>query len=293
MSRVAFITAILGKYELTCKPFVKQTIETDFICFTDNPNIISNGWIIDTIPYWKDFPNKIDNGFYINSTNKSEKLTKFAESEYSDLYSNTNNFNLAKYYKQSWPCIPRLKDYDVVIWLDGTLEITAPDVAEYMVELCEKYLIVGWQHELRAGHLAWEAFGSYLSKYTSRFYADKPQPYQDVIKQYHDYVAQGYNEDFWASYPRKEGRGTGIYKDNHFGVWITCFVAFNNRSDKVKEFLDLWYLQTLKYTTQDQVGFPKVVQDTNIVPYTLPDNRFTGDYPHQKTSIYVKQEHGQ
>ena len=35
MSKVAFITAILGDYEITCKPFVKQTIETDFICFTN------------------------------------------------------------------------------------------------------------------------------------------------------------------------------------------------------------------------------------------------------------------
>ena len=37
--RVAFITSILGNYELTCKPFVEQTIYSDFICFTDNPNM--------------------------------------------------------------------------------------------------------------------------------------------------------------------------------------------------------------------------------------------------------------
>ena len=32
--KVAFITAIYGNYELTCKPFVKQSIESDFFCFT-------------------------------------------------------------------------------------------------------------------------------------------------------------------------------------------------------------------------------------------------------------------
>jgi hypothetical protein len=289
--KVAFITAILGNYELTCKPFVEQTIDTDFICFTDNINIPSNGWIVDTTPYWKEFPSKVDDGLYINSTNKSEKLTRWAEASSSDLLSNLNNFNLAKYYKQAWHNIPRLKEYDVVIWLDGTVQITAADIAEYMIELCAKYDIVSWQHELRAGHLAWEAFGSYLSKYTSREYAGKCQPYQDVIRQYHDYIRDGYDEDFWVNYPRKEGRGDGMYKDNHFGVWLTCFVAFNNRNDKVKDFLDRWYLQTLKYTTQDQVSFPKVVQDTGIVPYTLPDTRFTGDYPHVSTSIFIKQDH--
>ena len=48
MSKICFITAIYGKYEKSCKPFVKQTIDTDFICFTDDENIISNGWTIDT-----------------------------------------------------------------------------------------------------------------------------------------------------------------------------------------------------------------------------------------------------
>ena len=209
MSRVAFITAILGKYELTCKPFVKQTIETDFICFTDNPNIISNGWIIDTTPYWKDFPNKIDNGFYINSTNKSEKLTKFAESEYSDLYSNTNNFNLAKYYKQSWHNIPRLQEYDLVIWIDGSIEITSSEVAEYMLEKCKDYKIVSWQHEWRAGRLIWEAHASYLPRYHDLNYLNQSQPYQDVVGQYHNYLSEGYDENFWTQYPRTEGRGRG------------------------------------------------------------------------------------
>jgi len=39
-----------------------------------------------------------------------------------------------------------------------------------------------------------------------------------------------------------------------------------------KTFLDLWYLQTLKYTTQDQIGFSYVCQKTNRIPHTLPNN---------------------
>jgi hypothetical protein len=276
--RVAYITAILGNYELTCKPFVKQTIESDFICFTDNPNIESNGWIIDTNPYHDTHKSPIDNGLYINSISKEGKLKELE---------NRHTFNLAKYYKQSWSNIPRLKDYDVVIWLDGTIEITKEDVSEYMIELCFKYDIVSWHHELRGGLLFHEAFVCYLAKYMDRDYLGQKQPYQDVIAQYHSYLQDGYDEKFFINYPRVEGRGRG----DHFGVWLTCFVAFNNRSEKVKEFLDKWYLQTLKYTTQDQVGFPKVVQDLNLVPYTLPDKRFGGNDPHVSTDIFIKHDH--
>jgi hypothetical protein len=40
MSKICFITAIYGGYESSCKNYVKQTIDTDFICFTDDINII-------------------------------------------------------------------------------------------------------------------------------------------------------------------------------------------------------------------------------------------------------------
>jgi hypothetical protein len=276
--KVAFITSILGNYELTCKPFVEQTVDSDFICFTDNPNIKSNGWIIDTTPYHDTHKSPVDNGLYNNSITKEGRLK---------VLENRHTFNLAKYYKQSWKNIPRLKDYDVVIWLDGTIEITKGDVSEYMIELCEKYDIVSWHHEMRGGLLFHEAFSCYLEKYHNRNYLNQQQPYQDVISQYHTYLQEGYDEGYFLKYPRIEGRGRG----DHFGVWITCFVAFNNRSEKVTTFLDEWYLQTLKYTTQDQVGFPKVVQDLNLVPYTLPDKRFGGNDPHVSTDIFIKHDH--
>ena len=51
MSKICFITVNYGMYEKSCKPFITQTIDTDFICFTDDENIINNGWIIDTISF--------------------------------------------------------------------------------------------------------------------------------------------------------------------------------------------------------------------------------------------------
>ena len=43
MSKICFITAFYGNYEISFKKFIKQTVKTYFICFTDNINIISNG----------------------------------------------------------------------------------------------------------------------------------------------------------------------------------------------------------------------------------------------------------
>jgi len=276
--KVAYITAILGGYEKTCKPFVKQTVESDFICFTDNPNIESNGWIIDTNPYHDTHRSLVDNGLYTNSTKKEGRIK---------VLENRHTFNLAKYYKQNWQNIPRLADYDVVIWLDGSVQIIHEGVSEYMLELCSRYYIVSWHHEMRGGCLFHEAYCSYLPRYLDSNYLNQWQPYQDVIGQYHQYLQEGYDEYFFEKYPRQEGRGRG----DHFGVWLTCFVAFNNRHPIVLDFLNRWYLQTLKYTTQDQVGFSKVVQDTKLVPYTFPDHKFKGDDPHTGCDMFIKHEH--
>lgn len=76
------------------------------------------------------------------------------------------------------------------------------------------------------------------------------------------------------------------------GVWITCFVAFLHKDKKVKDFLDSWYLQTLKFTTQDQIGFSYVCQKTNMIPLTLPNNQIHGDRTNSNTMFYIKKHHG-
>jgi hypothetical protein len=69
-------------------------------------------------------------------------------------------------------------------------------------------------------------------------------------------------------------------------------VAFANKDIEVTQFLDLWYLQTLKYTTQDQIGFPYVVYKTNLIPYTLPNKEIVGEFPAKNTKFYIKHDHG-
>jgi len=265
MSKICFITAIYGNYDLTCKKFVKQTVETDFICFTDNPNITSNGWKIDTNPYHITNKSEIDDEYFVNS-----------------LSTNNHTFNIAKYYKQSFQRIPILQKYDVIVWLDGTVEIIYNKTSEYILQNIYDKKIIGWHHEKRNGILSAEVIDSQFEKYTSNYWYGQYQPYQDIYTQYNDYVKDGYNDLFYKNLKSHTP---------HMGVWITCFVAFLNKDIEVSSFLDLWYLQTLKYTTQDQIGFSYVCQKTNLIPYTLPNDEIRGDEPHKNTMFYIKHNH--
>lgn len=265
-SRICFITAIYGNYESSCKPFAPQTIPTDFICFTDNPNITANGWIIDTNPYHLTHPSSLDDGTMHNS-----------------LVNNKHTFNIAKYYKQAWQNIPRLANYDCVVWLDGTICICHSHTADYLLKNVAQHGIIGWHHFLRFGNLYSETKDSLFYRYTSNYWNGQYQPIQDVVGQYNAYIAEGYDENYWK---------TLNHHSQHIGVWITCFVAFNNRDLSVSDFLNLWYLQTLKYTTQDQISFSYVCQKTGLIPFTLPNAEVEGDDTNRRTSMYYKHEHG-
>lgn len=269
-AKICFITAIYSNYEATCKNYVKQSIPTDFICFTDNPDIVSNGWKIETTPYHILNKSPLDDGTYINSIDK-----------------NKHTFNIAKYYKQAFQNIPILKKYEVVVWLDGTIQVTHPQTALFVMNNIYNYKIIGWHHESRYGYLLSEVKCSALdTRYNSTFWNNQEQPIQDVWGQYDSYLEDGFDERYFDK----------IFKNDisklHYGVWMTCFVAFLNNDTEVSKFLDLWYLQTLKYTTQDQISFPYVCQKTKMLPLTLPDQEIWGHSPHMKTQLYVRNAHG-
>ena len=271
--KVCFITAIYGNYEASCKKFTKQTIETDFICFTDNPNINSNGWIIDTNPYHFLNKSKLDTDDKVNS-----------------IKNNKHTFNIAKYYKTAFQNIPILSNYDIIVWVDGTIEIIYPQTSEYLLnKMNNDNKIIGWHHEHRGGILKKEVDDSeFFYRYSSTFWNNQSQPYQDVRKQYNSYISDGYSETFFKETFFKEIND----KSAHFGIWITCFVAFLNKDESVSDFLNQWFKQILNYTTQDQISFPYIVQKTKIIPYTLPDLEITGNCPHNETQFYKKHNHG-
>ena len=130
--------------------------------------------------------------------------------------------------------------------------------------------VLTWKHEMHAS-IRDETLASHFERYTSKFWKGQSQTYQDVDKQYEDYIRDG-------------------YEDVH-GVYITCMVAWDMRHPKTKPTLDLWYMQTLIYTTQDQISFPYVIWKTNNEPHILPDENISGNTPHESTSIFKKRRH--
>jgi len=265
--KCAFITAIYSSYEKSCKPFVQQQlVDVDFICFTDIEIENTNGWIIDKTPYHIDNTSALDDGTFVNS-----------------LKNNQHPFNIAKYYKQQFHNIPRLKKYKYIVWIDGTISITNKYCAHETILYLQQHQLVTWSHEFRNGLLINEVNSSTGSdKYNKPFWNGFKQPIQNVKQQYDDYLKLGYDEQYWRK----------LRKPNpNYGVWITCFIGFNMNHIKTNYFLNEWYLHTLKYTTQDQVSFPFVLRLLKIHPLTLPNTNVNGK-PHTKTDWYVKKAHG-
>lgn len=256
-TKICFISANYGNYDSISFKNVTQTINTDFIYFTDNPKIENDNWIIDTTPYHHICKSPLDNDTYYNS-----------------LVNNKHTFNIAKYFKQAFKNIPRLKKYEVIVWLDGSIEITSDKISEYILNKIykEKCITCKWREGL-SDPLSREVTSSNIQRYTKGYWRGQNQPPQDIVKQYEYYLKDNYENN-----------------NNH--IWLTCFIAFLQKDTFIDKFIDTWYYQTLKHTTQDQIGFAYTCFKENFVPYVIPDNEITGD-PFMETNIYKRHgKHG-
>ena len=241
--RVAFITVNFGGYELSCRPFKKQTIPCDFIYFTDAKVTDPNGWTIDNTPW--------------HETIETQKGLR------NSFENNRHTNNITKFYKQKFQSIPRLKDYDMIIWIDGSIEISSETVAEECLSKIKEYPVISWKHNNTLDN---EVRASRISKYISTYWNGQEQPYQDIDEQYDDYKADGC--------------------PNFDHVFITCFIAFDNKDPKVKEFLEHWWYQNLRYTNADQIGFVYSLYKTGIRALSLE-----AEDSCLKTDFYIKKPH--
>jgi hypothetical protein len=152
--------------------------------------------------------------------------------------SNTHTFCVAKYYKQSFHLIPRLSEFDVIVWLDGTVEITNAATAEIVLQRVNSgFPLVTWQHEYRPVNtiaMKPEADESMASeRYRLAEWFGQRQPVQDCPTQVEKYMKERYDWTFF--FP------------NGINMWVTCFVAFDMKWTACREFLQTWYQQTLQH----------------------------------------------
>lgn len=263
--KICFITAIYGNYETTCKPSLERRefkidqhiVETDFVCFTDNPSIVDRGWTIDATPWHDVNPSYLDTD--PNATNS--------------LKTNRHTLNITKYYKQQFYNIPRLAKYDIVIWIDGSIQIHEKFVfLVYSAFEMHNHQLIVFQHEMRENKLVREVIASNIPQYTSTFWHGQKQSAQRVKDQYLHYINNGYKDKY---------------------VCLNCIVALDMRSEKIKAFLDTWYMQVLTFSTQCQIGMAWAMHVHQDISYfIIPNDNLIGMNPHSQSIFHIKYGHG-
>jgi hypothetical protein len=282
-TEVAIITAVYGGYEKQCQLYAKQSILTDFYCFTDDDSITGRGWFIDNIPY-----------------HLLELVNEFLHNELDELncyHSNLHPFNIAKFYKQRFLHIPMVaaKNYSYIIWLDGSMITRHPHLSSIIRDLFlqnPSFSLTIFEHG-RNNNLSLEVDYSLKSeKYTTSNWRNISQPLQQVKEQYDEYLKDGYTDGYWEGI--KERWGWKSRAD--YGVFVSCFLAFNmkkkdnlQRNEEVPRFLNAWAYENIHFSTQDQVSFSYVSFKTGISPLPLPGYGIYGNY--LANNIFTKSSH--
>lgn len=266
---VLFITASYGTYEKTLKSPALQTIPTRFVAFTDQPKLLnSTGWEVYVVD-----PLQLD-------------ILKFEG--INSLSNNQHPFNKAKFFKQQFHRLEMFKEYRYIVWTDATIQITNSSTAEIVVNLIDNHRrnFILFEHQ-RGGLMQKEVAASQVSKYLDPHWGCCPQPLQNTTRQYEFYIREGFQEKWWMD---EYNAPLGVYNRTQYGMWVTCFIAFDMTKAETHALLDLWWKQNVLFSTQDQVSFPYTAWKLKLYPYSLPDSDIEGN--HNKNTLYTKLGHG-
>jgi hypothetical protein len=344
-AKVAVITAIYGNYESTCKPFAEQSVGTNFFCFSDNLKLKSDSWLVDHFPYHLF---ELYHEFHDNLIH-----------ERNSFHHNLHPINIGKFYKMKFHEIPFLTqdNYDLIIWVDGTIQITSPFMSQQLMNLFTvpnsfeshdnsstalyetQRMIVAFEHSLHTLKQEVDA-SKELDRYILPFHNGFHQPFQPIEEQYETYLQQGYPLDYWKVAIQEISEKTieiSSHPSRFYGLWVTCFLAFhmkkrtnlphhskeyqnNPKNERIRaqqqreieivdifsysvaDFLNFWFLQNKKYSTEDQISFVYSLFQFRIFPFSLPreftssstdDSHFQDIYGNYEfNSFYIKLDHG-
>jgi hypothetical protein len=250
---------------------------------------VNNPWIIDEYPYHLDADiwSQIDHesSIYANSVFK-DIINLHSGSGSQDYY------NIVKFYKMNFFLFPRMQQYDYVVWLDGTIEVHSDTAALTISTKLQDISTKGF-HVMLFEHtrstLEYEAMASA----TDKRWAPPPPPSQseasmhtheqysydknknNVLHQLQTYSELGYSEAKW----RAIDSARPLY-----GLWVTCFIAYDMREPSTQLFLQSWFTHTQLFSSQCQLSFSFLCQMNRIAdragvpfrPYSLPDGDIRG-----------------
>jgi hypothetical protein len=156
-----------------------------------------------------------------------------------------------------------LKDYDIHIWIDSSVQVKSENFVKYMVEqLADNDIAIG-KHNLRD------------CAYSEMYYIIRE------IENGNKYLESRYNKSDLLSV-------NAFLRSNNFpermGLWACgIFARYNN--DKVNDIFDKWWESECKYLTIDQPMFSYFAQlmKVNTITWnTLIDNEYFKLIPHNE-----------
>ena len=106
-----------------------------------------------------------------------------------------------------------------------------------------------------------------------------------------EYKAAGFTNRWWERAPYNTSFDFwphGLVQRPSKGMFITCFVAYDQRNPNTARFLEEWRYQLQRWSTQDQISFPYVFYKLQLLPHALPwlgfpkvrTNEFFSRVPH-------------
>lgn len=273
--KVCVISVLLGNYEKSAKePSPPLDPSRPLFFITDREDLLNSK----ESSQWK--PIRVDPSLW------KDDCLRFQGAR-NNPCDNINPFNLGKFYKTQFHRVPELtaEGCNVVVWLDGSIQLTNATFMKDMASRADRgqNLVVYAHHESREGRIDKEVGESIVfRKYTSNKFAGHPQPVQPVMEQYQHYLAQGFKERWFD--------GNGDQHRRSYGMYVTCMVMFDLRQPVTQKFLDCWWEESVRWTTQDQVSFPYCAWKLGLHVHALPDAEISGDS--DKNPYFEKLKHG-
>jgi GR25 family glycosyltransferase involved in LPS biosynthesis len=183
-------------------------------------------------------------------------------------------FFKAKFYKTKWHKVGLFDQYEIVIWMDATLQLKP-------------------LHPFDIGALEFD-IGAF-----------NHQGRDAIIRE-----VEMSNDRRYAAYQRGMASQIARYSRLENVLFITCFIAMKNNG-RVHKVMDRWFDEIMAYSPQDQVSFPYALA---AGPWSAPRPRATGAAPggslrtatgedgliiaqfddgvsHEETSLYKKHDH--
>jgi hypothetical protein len=184
--------------------------------------------------------------------------------QYKNYYDNikedkVRNMMSAKYYKIKTHEIDILKGYEYYIWVDGSLLLRQEFVNNIQKLIDKNYELINFKHPERSNIKDEMKLSIQMEKYKN----------QDIQTQYEAYVKDGFPDDL------------GLFE---------CTMIIKKNVPRINEVFDLWWINNLQYSYQDQISYTYCLWKKGVKPdYVINEYVFDNpNYSYSDRSLMTK-----